>query len=340
MSRTPATDGFFMPAEWTAHDGCWMAWPGQGAAWGEGFEMACMAVAGVARVLNEYEPVTMLTPPSLLPMATLQLAGRVETLAIELDDCWSRDIVPTFLVDGDGGLAAAAFDFNGWGNKNHDHDRDARLGGELLEAMDLPCYQVPMTLEGGAVHVDGSGTLLTTESVVLNPNRNPTLDRCQVAERLALYFGVRKVIWLPGGLVGDPTDGHVGKVARFVAPAKVMCAVASDADDPSQADLLDNLGQLAAETDALGRPLEVIEVPLPAPRQTDGGRPLALSYLDFYIANGAVIVPAFDDPRDDEAARLIGAAFPDHLVAQIDIGILARRGGGIHGLTQQQPART
>ncbi|MDA1100222.1 MAG: agmatine deiminase family protein [Proteobacteria bacterium] len=337
MDRTPAEDGFYMPPDWGPHERCWMAWPCRIDAWGEAMDLACLATAALARAIAKYEPVTMLVTPELIAIARLQLGSLVTIWEADLDDSWSRDIAPNFLIDGEGRLAGAVFDFNAWGNKHHDYDKDAKLGQWLLHELDLPCYRVPMVLEGGAIHVDGSGTLITTESVAFNSDRNPTLDRRQIEERLAMYFGIRKVIWLPGGLVGDRADGHVDKVARFVAPGRMMCAVAAHRGDPNHGVLSDNLARLARERDALGRPLELLELPLPAPLRQPDGRFLVRSYLDFYLANNAVYVPAFDDAGDEEAANLIAAAFPRREMVQLDMADIAFRGGAVHSLTQQQP---
>ena len=337
MDRTPAEDGFYMPPDWGPHERCWMAWPCRIDAWGEAMDQACLATAALARAIAEYEPVNMLVASELIPIARLQMGTLVSIWEAELDDSWSRDIAPNFLIDGQGDLAGAVFDFNAWGNKHRDYGKDAKVGEWMLGELDLPCYQVPMVLEGGAIHVDGSGTLITTESVAFNSDRNPTLDKRQIEERLAMYFGIRKVIWLPDGLVGDRADGQVNKVARFIAPGRVMCAVAAHHGDPNRGILSDNLAQLSQERDALGRPLELVELPLPSPLQQPDGRFLVRSYLDFYIANSAVYVPAFDDAGDEEAAKLIAAAFPGREVVQLDMADIAMRGGAIHSLTQQQP---
>lgn len=337
MNSAPAEDGFFMPPDWGPHERCWMAWPCNLGAWGEAMDQACLATAALARAIAKYEPVNMLVPGDLIPIARLQLGSLVTIWEAELDDSWSRDIAPNFLIDGEGGVAGAVFDFNAWGNKRHDYFKDAKLGQWLLNELDLPCYQVPMTLEGGAIHVDGSGTLITTESVAFNTDRNPTLDKRQIEERLAMYFGIRKVIWLPDGLIGDRADGQVNKIARFVAPGRMMCAVASHRSDPNHGNLTDNLAQLADERDALGRPLELLELPLPSPLQHQDGHWLSRSYLDFYLGTGAVYVPAFDDAADESAARLIGDAFPNREVVQLDMAEIAQRGGAIHCMTQQQP---
>ena len=337
MNTTPAEDGFYMPPEWGPHERCWMAWPCRLGAWGEGIRQACLATAALARAIAKYEPVNMLVPEALVPVARLQLGSLVSIWEAELDDSWSRDIAPSFLINEQGDQAGAVFGFNAWGNKYRDYHRDALLGQWMLRELELPCYHVPMTLEGGSIHVDGSGTLVTTASVAFNSDRNPTLDQRQIEERLALFFGIRKVIWLTDGLVGDRADGQVNKVARFVAPGRMMCAIAAHRSDPNHGQLADNLEQLAKEHDALGRPLELLEVPLPAPLQEQDGRLLTRSYLDFYLGTGAVYVPAFDDAADECAARLIGDAFPNRELVQLDMAEIARRGGAIHCMTQQQP---
>ncbi len=337
MNTTPAEDGFFMPPDWGPHQRCWMAWPCRLGAWGEDMDHACLATAALARAIAKYEPVTMLVPPDLIPIARLQLGSLVTIWEAELNDSWSRDIAPSFLIDGEGGIAGAVFDFNAWGHKYRDYQNDAKIGAWMLSELELPCYRIPMTLEGGAINVDGSGTVITTESVAFNSDRNPTLDRRQIEERLAMYFGIRKVIWLADGLAGDRADGQVNKVARFIAPGRLMCAVAAHRSDPSHGILSANLAQLAEERDALGRPLELLEIPLPDPLQAEDGRLLTRSYLDFYLGTGAVYVPAFDDPADETAARLIGDAFKGREVVQLDMADIARRGGAIHCMTQQQP---
>jgi len=333
----PALDGLAMPAEWQPHECCWMAWPCRPALWGAGFEAACRAYALVARTIGEFEPVRMLVPPPHVAVATLQLARRLEVVPFAIDDSWTRDSGPCFVTGPEGRLAGVAWRFNGWGNRYHPHARDTALAAVLLAELGLSCYKAPMVLEGGAIHVDGQGTVLVSEPSVLNVNRNPTLDRRQIEERLVLYLGVRKIIWLERGLVDDETDGHVDNVARFVAPATVMCAVASDPDDANREPLLENRARLARMCDAQGHALEVVELPLPAPRRGPKGQ-LPLSYLNFYIANDAVVMPAFDDPMDDPAREIVAAAFPERQVVQLPALDIVAGGGGIHCITQQQPS--
>jgi len=337
VSETPpALDGFAMPAEWAPHARCWMAWPCRLGLWGAGFEAACLAYAEAARTIARFEPVRMLVPGGLLAMAKLQLGRQAEAMVAEIDDSWTRDTGPTFVLGADGRLAGVAWRFNGWGNRAHPHERDSRLAAALLAELGLPCYKAPIVLEGGAVHVDGQGSLLATESSVLNANRNPTLDRRQVEERLALYLGVRKILWLPHGLVDDETDGHVDNVACFAGPGRVICAVASLRADRNSGPLAENRERLAGMRDATGRRLELIELPLPRPRDGATGQ-LPLSYVNFYIANGGVVMPAFGDPMDEPARRLLADVFPEREVVQLPAFEIVRGGGGLHCITQQQP---
>ena len=324
---TPAEAGFAMPAEWEPHARCWMAWPCRLELWGERYPHACMAYAAVARAIAPFEPVTMLAPERLVPEARLQLGRSVEVVAAEIDDSWTRDTCPTFVVDGEGAVGGVAWRFNAWGAKYHPYERDARLGRALLATHKLRAWDGPMVLEGGAVHVDGRGALLSTEECLLNANRNPTLSPGQVEERLAHYFGVRRIVWLERGLVGDETDGHVDNLARFIAPGVVMLAWTDDPADPNRDVVRDAEDRLRAAR------LEVVRLPLPAPRPG-----LVLSYVNFYIANGAVALPAFDDPADEAALRLIERAFPGRTMLQLPALDIVRGGGGIHCITREQPA--
>lgn len=333
---TPALDGFAMPPEWSAHARCWMAWPCRLELWGGAYEAACRAYAEVARTVARFEPVSMLTPAALVAMATLQLARKAEIVAAELDDSWVRDTGPSFLAGAEGALAGVAWRFNGWGNRHHPHDRDARLAAALLAELKLKCYQAPLVLEGGAIHVDGAGTLLATETSVLNADRNPTLDRRQIEERLALHLGVRKILWLEQGLVDDETDGHVDNVAMFAAPGRVLAAVASDRADRNRAPLAENRERLARMRDARGEPLEIVELPLPAPRQGPRGQ-LAMSYVNLYLANGAAIMPGFDDPQDEPARRIVADLWPKREVVQVPALDIVAGGGGIHCITLAEP---
>ena len=251
-----------------------------------------------------------------------------------------RDNGPTFVVDGNGQVAGVDWRWNAWGNKYADHERDAAVAEEVLKHLAMRRYEAPFVLEGGAVHTDGEGTLLTTESVLLNPNRNPGIGRADMEELLAAYVGIRKVIWLGEGLKDDDTDGHIDNLACFVKPGVVLALSASDPADANHGPLKDNIARLRAATDAQGRALEVIEIEQPRPRYMPDGRRISASYINFYFANGAVIMPVFEDPQDARAFEIVGKACPGREVVQVPAIDIVYGGGGIHCITQQQPAGT
>ncbi len=326
-----------MPAEWVPHARCWMAWPCRAELWGDEFEAACAAYAAVARAVSRFEPVTMVTRPGDAETARALCGDGVTVETFPLDDSWMRDIGPTFLTGGAGDLAGCAWRFNAWGGKYANYGEDAALAGRLLERLGIKRFDAPFVLEGGAIHCDGAGTVLTTESVLLNPNRNPGIDRGAMTQLLCDWLGAKNVIWLAGGLVEDETDGHVDNLACFTAPGHVLALRAPAPDDPNHGVLEANLAILSSAMDAAGRRLAVATVDQPT--QFDkSGRPLAASYLNFYVANGGVVMPRFGLPEDGPAAAAVAAAFPGREVVQVDALRIVRGGGGIHCVTQQQPA--
>ncbi len=335
---TPTDDGFFMPAEWALHKRCWMAWPCRTELWGEGLDAARTAYAEVAGAIAEFEPVTMVANGEEIAEVSLRCGSGVACLPLAHDDSWMRDNGPTFLVDGKGGLAGVDWRFNAWGGKYDTYADDAAAAGAILKHLDVPAYPAPLVLEGGSIHVDGEGTLLTSEQCLLNPNRNPDLSREQIEQHLRAHLGVRQVIWLGQGLEDDETDGHVDNLACFVRPGVVLALSTDDPDDGNYAALQDNLARLRAATDAAGRSLEIVEVPQPARRTAEDGRRLALSYVNFYIANGGVVMPSFEDAKDEAAYALVSQCFPDRDVRQVPLLDIVCGGGGIHCITQQQPA--
>ena len=341
MAR-PAEDGFFMPAEWTPHGRCWMAWPCRAELWGDHLEAARDAYAEVALAIARFEPVTMVAKPKSVAEVSLKVGSgsSVSVFSLPHDDSWMRDMGPTFVGDGSGQVAGVDGQGNAWGAKYPDHDRDAEVATSVLEHLRMRRYPAPFVLEGGAIHTDGDGTLLTTESVLLNPNRNPDLDRKQMEELLAAYLGIGKVIWLGDGLTDDDTDGHVDNLACFVRPGVVAALTSNDPEDSNFKILQDNLGRLRAATDAHGRSLEVVEIEQPKARLFEDGRRKGLSYINFYIANGGVIIPAFEDPQDARAYDTINKLFPGREVVQVPALDILNGGGGIHCITQQQPAGT
>jgi agmatine deiminase len=334
----PVEDGFFMPPEWAPHARCWMQWPCRETLYGKHLEAARDACAEVAQVIAEFEPVTMIANPEHMVEASLKCGAGVSTFPLPLDDSWCRDSGPTFVVNSLGEVAGINWKWNAWGNKYPDHQRDAAIARAVLEHLGMRRYAAPLVLEGGAIHVDGEGTLLTTESCLLNPNRNPDMSREQIEALMRQYLGIRKVVWLNGGLEDDDTDGHVDNVACFARPGLVLALHSSDSADGNHRILADNLERLRSATDVAGRQLEVVPIEQPRRREMEDGRRLALSYINFYIANGGVVMPAFEDPQDRHAYDAIQRAFPDRSVVQVPATEIVFGGGGIHCITQQQPA--
>ncbi|MGV8998370.1 MAG: agmatine deiminase family protein [Parvibaculaceae bacterium] len=340
-TRTPADDGLFMPAEWEPHERCWMQWPSRGEVWGEQLPQSYMAYARVARAISEFEPVSMVCRPSDAAQAQLACGRGVEIVPFEIDDSWARDSGPTFLIDGKGKTAGVHWRFNAWGNSYWPHDNDGKVGGLILDHVKTKKYDGPMVLEGGSICADGYGTLLTTEECLLNENRNPELTRQQIEERLALHLGVRRIIWLDRGLEDDETDGHVDMICCFAGPGRVLLHMPEDKNDLNWLRMQDNRKRLEAAKDARGNKLEIIEVPQPKRNlKRDDGRRLSTSYVNFYIANGGIVMPSFDDPNDEVARKIIEDAFPDRKVVQVPSLDIAAGGGVIHCITQQQPTGT
>ena len=326
-----------MPAEWAPHSRCWMSWPGREAVWGERLEAARDAVAEVTAAIAEFEPVTMIANPEDLAEVSLRFTSGVSCLPMPHDDSWMRDIGPSFVIDGQGAMEGVAWRFNAWGERFKGYEKDAAIAGMVLDHLKLERVEAPLVLEGGSFHVDGQGTLITTEQCLLNPNRNPTLWREEIERIVAGHLGVKKTIWLGQGLAGDRTDGHTDLLACFLKPGMVLALASYDSEDANHAALQDSLSRLRAATDAQGRDLEVIEVEQPRARSDEQGRPMALSYVSLYIANGGVVMPSFEDPADQKAYDTVAQCFPDRRVVQVPALDLISGSGGIHGFTLQQP---
>ena len=335
---TPRAQGFAMPAEWVPHSRCWMAWPCRTELWGERMAAARKAYAGVAKTIAQYEPVTVIARPELAADASVHCGQGISVLPLEHDDAWLRDTAPTFVLDAGGNLAGIDWRFNGYGERAPAFDRDARLAVTICARLEVPRFVAPIVFEGGAVHVDGEGTALVCAASALDPRRNPGLGPDQIESALTDHLGVTKVIWLERGFEDDVTGGHVDNVACFVRPGVVIALTCRDSADANFAGFQDNLARLRGARDAAGRELQVIEVEQPAARLRADGRRLTTSYVNFYLPNGAVVVPMFDDPTDDAAFDTISAAFPDRHAIQIDASDLVHGGGGIHCITQQQPS--
>ena len=326
-----------MPAEWALHARCWMAWPCRKEFWGDRLPATEQAFADVANAIAVFEPVSMLVRADQRDNARRLCGDAVTLVTAELDDSWTRDSGPNFVVDDDGNLAASVFHFNAWGQKHPPWGNDAAIGHRIAEFLGIPTFTSTVYMEGGGVNVDGEGTVLTTEQCILHDNRNPGLSKTAAAEILCDALGAKKVIWCPGDPDDDETDGHIDGAACFIEPGKVLVELCPAKGTARHDNLLKNLEAIRGQTDASGRELEVhtIEEAYEADRTSDI---FAMSYINYYVANGAVIMAAFGIDRDDEAKQTIAALYPKHEVVQVNISEIAPGGGGIHCITQQQPA--
>ena len=322
-----------MPAEWAPHERTLMAWPCRTELWGELLEQARSDHAAVAAAVSAFEPVTMVANPGeQAAQARAACPGEVEVLELAIDDSWLRDSGPIFTLGASGTRIGVHFGFNGWGRRYEPFHRDAAAGGVLAERYGDAVEIAPLVLEGGSIAVDGEGTLLTTEECLLHPSRNPSMSREEIEDGLIGHLGVQRVVWLGKGLAEDrDTDGHVDLVAAFTAPGEVLLQ-AGPAGTEDEDRMEDNRERLEAAGLTVRR-LGVL------PFTEVAGERVALSHMNFYLANGVVVVPLAGEDGDDEALRVIGDAYPGREVVGVPGAVLAFGGGGPHCITQQVPAR-
>jgi len=347
---SPRELGFAMPPEWAPQQAVWMSWPtGDPRHWSGGDRARVLdAFAELAAAISRHATVRINVNPGQVEVVEARCRaagvsdGRLECFEHPHDDVWCRDHGPIFLRHAESGeLAVGDWSFNAWGGKFPPWDQDDAVPARIAEALGLRRFALPMVLEGGAIEVNGVGDLLTTEAVLLNPNRNPELDRTEVERRLRDGLGVARVWWLAEGIAGDDTDGHVDDLARFVAEDTILACREPDADSPNHAVLERNFERLQSFRTIDGRPFELVEIALPDPCEAPGWRLplLPASYANFLVVNDGVLVPTFRQPRrDQQALGLIGELFPDAEVSGIDCLELLREGGAVHCLTRQQPA--
>jgi len=324
---------FRMPAEWAPHERTLMAWPARAEMWEEHFGRAKADHAAVANAIAAFEPVVMVADPARAEEARAACGEGVEVVAIPIDDSWMRDAGPIFVLDGAGGRAGVDFGFNAWGEKFHPYHADAEVAARVLEHLGEPRIDArDLILEGGAIAVDGEGTLVTTEQCLLHPSRNPGRSRDEIARRLQEALGVHTVVWLGRGLVEDlDTDGHVDNICAWIAPGRVLLQTVADEGNPNWETTRENVERLRAAQ------LEVVELPL-LPYVDHDGPPTVVPYTNFYLCNGALIVPVAGQQTDDEALALLGGLFPGREVVPVPGVTLALGGGGVHCITQQVPA--
>ncbi|MFW3617105.1 agmatine deiminase [Billgrantia antri] len=355
---TPKAQGYAMPAEFAPHDACWMLWPQRPDTWRFGAKPAQQAFVEVATAIAESETVYVGVNDEQYENARHQLPPQVRVVEISSNDAWMRDVGPTFLTHPDGRLAMVDWQFNAWGGLDgglyFPWDKDRRIRTKIAEMLGIPRFTAPVVLEGGAIHVDGEGTLLTTEECLLNPNRNPGMNREAMERVLRDTLSIEKVVWLPRGCHLDETDGHVDNLCCFVAPGEVAMSWCDDETDPQHVICREALQALESSTDAKGRKLRVHKLPQPGPLfieedEASGidrlssshprrpGDRMAGSYVNFYIGNTVVVMPLLDPRRDKQARDILQGLFPDRRVIGVPAREILLGGGNIHCITQQQP---
>lgn len=330
-----------MPAEWEPHERTLIQWPvRESLIHPENYEEVCQGYAAAARAVSEFEPVTVIAAEDTAGQARRLCGKGTGLFVIPHSDAWVRDSGPTIVKGADGGRRGVRWRFNAWGGKYSPWEPDHEAAGAVLDRLKIPRLDAPIVLEGGSIHTDGDGTLLTTEQCLLNPNRNPSLTRKDLESALRNFLGVSRVIWLKRGLAGDETDGHVDNAACFARPGTVILQTCGDPDDPNFGIMEENLGILRAARDARGRTPSLIKIPQP-PTRFYGGIRLTLSYVNFYLVNGGLILPVFggDAAQTDEAAAgILREAFPGRKIRAVDGIPMVREGGDVHCITQQIPA--
>jgi len=342
---TPAALGYRMPAEWEEHEATWLSWPRrEGISFPGSYDRVVRTIAQMVQALAGSERVHINVCDERherevqrqLEAARCSL-DHVTFFRIPTNEPWCRDHGPVFLTrKGDPRLAVVDWDYNAWGWKYPPFDNDDVVPGKVAEQFGLPLFQPGMVLEGGSIEVNGTGTLLTTRSCLLNPNRNPEMTQSEIEQRLRDYLGVTNILWLGDGIEGDDTDGHVDDLTRFVDRNTVVTVVEEDEDDPNYRPLHENRELLERMQLEDGEPLNIIELPMPAKIVREGQR-LPASYANFYIANKIVLLPVFADVHDKWAVAVLEKALPERRIVPIDCRELIWGLGAFHCLTQQQP---
>jgi len=341
--NAPAVN-YRMPAEWAPQDRVWMAFPCTGYSLGDDEESrheARSTWAAVAHAVAEFEPVTVVVHPPERAIADRYLSKSVDIIEAPLNDAWMRDIGPTFVHGADGSVAAVDWVFNGWGAQDWAQwDLDANIARVVAEAAGVPIISSDLVNEGGGIHVDGEGTVLVTDTVQLDPGRNPGITRAEVEAELARTIGATHAVWLPQGLTRDSerfgTRGHVDIVAAITSPGRLLLHTQGDQSHPDYAVCRTIRTALDASHDASGRGWEITEMPAPA-TLTDSEGYVDYSYINHLVVNGGVIACGFGDAHDADAVAILAEQYPGRRVVTVDARPLFARGGGIHCITQQQP---
>ena len=355
---TPKADGFWMPGEHSPLASVWLAWPTQPDNWREQALPAQATFAHFIERLSGYVTVKVAVLPEYEAQARAMLPSQVQLFPMQYNDAWMRDIGPTVVINNAGEKRAVNWQFNAWGGEldglYDDWSDDETVATRIAELENVQRYDAPLILEGGSIHSDGEGTVYTTEECLLHPSRNPDLSRADIEAQLQAYLGIKKVIWLPLGLVNDETNGHIDNILHVVKPGEVILSVCDDNSDPQYAISQQALEILANETDAKGRKIKVHQIPIPGPlymseeeaaglvqpdrMAREAGERLGGSYANFLICNGAIFYPQLDSTQDERAKDVLATAFPEHTLVGIPSREILLGGGNLHCITQQIPA--
>ena len=359
INSTPKKDGFRMPGEFEEHKGTWMLWPTRTDTWRSGAKPAQRVYIEVAKAISQFEPVTMCVKADQYENARALLPPNIRIVEISSNDAWMRDIGPTFVKNDKGEVRGVDWGFNAWGGLDEGlyfpWDLDLLVKQKVMDIEQISRYDATdIIIEGGAITVDGEGTLITTEQCVLNPNRNRNLSKKEMEDKLIEYLNVEKIIWLKDGLVGDETDGHVDEVVFFVRPGEVAMGWTDDQNHPQYEVLQDAYKRLSEATDAKGRKLKINKIQMPKQISLSEAESMEIDYSRFsynrspnltfistyincYLCNGGVVLPTFNDPQDEHAIAAFQKMFPDRRIVTVNTREISVGGGNIHCITQQQP---
>src|SRR4051812_31914480 len=341
---TPASLGFRMPAEWEPQAAVWLSWPHNARTWPGQFRPIPAAFAKFVAAISRFEAVRINCAAKLQPRAKRCCGdagadmSRLTFFNHPTNDAWCRDHGPIFVKnDGTGEVALTDWRYNAWGDKYPPYDLDNKIPPSIADKLKLRRFENDMVLEGGSIDVNGQGLLLTSEQCLLNKNRNPQLTREQIEQNLRDYLGVKQVLWVGDGILGDDTDGHIDDITRFYKPDGFITAVEPNPRDPNHKILEENLERLRSFRTLAGKKFDVVKLPMPKPFAFQGQR-VPASYANFLIVNRAVLVPTFrQKKRDAEACEIIGGCFPGREVVPIDCYELIWGLGTLHCISQQQP---
>ena len=337
IEKYPKDLGFFMPGEWQSHQQTWMMWPtGLDPERYPNIDTMRAAYAETANLISEFEPVTIIANVNDINSLSSMITNNVSTMVKQIDDSWCRDSGPTF-ISNNAKIAGVDWTFNNYGEATGpDYINDAKIAGKILKHLDILHFKAPIVLEGGAIHSDGMGTLMLTEDVIFDPSRNPGLDKKEAEYILEKYLGVENFIWLIAALEYDDTGGHIDNLACFTPNKQILALTESNQQDSNFDRLQENMDRLKHAKNINGDNYEIISIQQPSYRKFLNER-MALSYINFYIANDAIILPVFNDPMDKNAIDTISKVFHDRKIVTLEGSRIVEGGGGVHCITQQQP---